>query len=148
MVLQAAPDHVGASAEVNDAPGEAFVHGDVGFSCEGIARVEACAIALNALLIPQSFAERLSERYSAIFDGVMGVYLQIAFAAEVEVEHAVLREEREHVIEKRNASVDSGLPLAVDVQLDLDLGLFGGPADVRLARLHFARNKAQSTPKA
>src|ERR1019366_7264975 len=41
---QAAPDQRGPAAEVNDASGQALIHGDEGFGAQGRARVETGSV--------------------------------------------------------------------------------------------------------
>ena len=69
--------------------------------------------------------ESLSKRQAAIFDRVMRVHFQVALANELQIEGRVLREEREHVIKKRNPRFDPGISLAVQVQMEGNLGFLG-----------------------
>ena len=81
-IVQPAPDEVGAAAEINDATGEAFVHGDVGFAGEGISGVKTVSVTANAAFVAQGLHESLAERDAAIFDGVVGIHFEVAIATE------------------------------------------------------------------
>ena len=48
----------------------------------------------------------------------------------------MLRKEREHVIEERNASGDRGFSCSIDIQLQIDLRFPGGAFNPRLAHWH------------
>ena len=62
----------------------------------------------------------------------------------------MLREQREHVIEERDASADGSLTLPIDHQLESDAGFLRVTLELRLTLLHLAQlsrrsceNKAQ-----
>src|SRR5262245_31626437 len=60
---------------------------------------------------------------------MMVVDLQIALAANFEIEETVTREELQHVIEKRNACRDAHGARAVQIKRNANLGLFCLPFD-------------------
>ena len=148
--IQAAPHEVGAPAEIDDAPGETFVHGDVCLPRERIPRIEARAIAPNAFLFPQRLSKGLPKRQAAILDGVVGVNFEVTFAAQFQVYDRMSGEKRQHVVEKRDTGPNRRFALPIDLQLELNSGLFRRPLDFRLPLLHLAEltkphleNKAQ-----
>jgi len=57
---QTAPYQIGSAAEINDAAGQAFVHGDVGFGGQGVAGVKTGAVAAEAGFVAQGEAEGLA----------------------------------------------------------------------------------------
>jgi len=134
--IQAAPDQVRPSAEVYDAPGQTFVHGDVGFGAQWISRVEASAVAADTFLIPQRPGEGLTQSEAAILHRVMGVHFQVALAAEVKIYDRMFGEQGQHVIEKGDASVDGGLALAVNLEADFDSRFSGDAAEDRAPGFH------------
>src|SRR5262245_1660024 len=134
--VQTAPNQVRPAAEVYAASGQAFVHRDVGFGAQRIARVEASAVAADAFLIPERLSESLAEGDSAILHRVMGIHLQVAFAAELEVDYGMFGEESQHVIEERDAGADGGLALAVNLEAAFDARFFGDAAERRAPRFH------------
>ena len=85
-LVQPAPDKEGPAAEVDNTTSKGFVHGDEGFALAGMrcaVSVKAGAVAANARFGAERFAEGLPERDAAIFDRVMGVHVEIAFAFEL-----------------------------------------------------------------
>ncbi len=103
-------------AEVENAAGEGFFHGNIGF-----------AVALNAGAVAEGGADGLAEDNAGIFDGVVGVDLDVAFSGEFDVYECVTGEEIEHVGEEGDAYIAGALPCAVEVYADIKLG-FGGVA--------------------
>jgi len=57
---------------------------------------------------------------------VVGVDVQVALSFDFKVKSTVLAKLVEHVIKKRNASVDTGRSWAVEIDEDIDRGFFGG----------------------
>ncbi len=49
---------------------------------------------------------------------MMIVDLEVALASDLQIEQAVLREQFEHVFEKRHADRDARLPAAVEIEFD------------------------------
>src|SRR5215510_8197026 len=60
------------------------------------------------------------------------INLQIAFASDFEIEQPVAREQFKHVVEKRDARVDGVFTLAVEVERDANVSLFGCAFDFSL----------------
>ena len=77
--------------------------------------------------------EEISEDDADVFDGVMLIYIQIAFAGEFEIEAAMLGEELEHVIEEANAGGDFVSAGAFEAELAFDLSFLGIALDFRLS---------------
>ena len=101
-----------APAEVDGGDAERFVH-----------RHEEVAGAIDALLVAERVIEGLAEGNADIFDGVVLVNVEVALAAQLEIEAAVTCEELEHVIEEADASRDLVLAGALDGERQVDLGL-------------------------
>ena len=78
-------------------------------------------------LSPSACDKRLAQRDAAILHRVMRVHLQIALALQLQVHDRMLGEQRQHVVEKRDAGFDRGLSRAVNVQFDGDAGFFRDP---------------------
>lgn len=127
--MQASPDEGGATAEIDDGAGQGFVHGQVGLAGEGIAGVETGAIAADASFIAQGLEERLAQGDAAVLDGMVGIDLQVAFAAEGQVHGGMAGEEGEHVIEEGDPGVDTGVAATVDEEVDTDSGFLGDPVN-------------------
>ena len=123
-------------AEVDHAAREALVHRHVRLAGERVTRVEPGAVTPHALLVAKRPGERLAKRDAAVLDGVMMIHLDVAVATQVEIHRRVLREQRQHVIEERNAGVDFRLAPAVDVQAEPNLRLAGVAFNLCLAWLH------------
>jgi hypothetical protein len=138
------PNEIGPAAEIDDAPGEAFIHGHVRLAPKRVAGVETRAVAADAFLVSERLQKRLPERNPAILHRVMRIHFQVAFAPQFEVHHRVLGEEREHVVEERNASPDRGFAFAIDPQLELDLSFFGGAFELRLPEFHPAHTNRRA----
>ena len=94
-------------------------------------------------LVTESVAQRLAESQTDVLDGVVLVDLEIAARLHGQIEEPVPREAVEHVVEERHTGLDDRLAAAVDVDLDLHVGLFGLAADLRVASL-LARHPSSS----
>ena len=78
--VQATPDQERPAAKIDDAAGEAFVHGDVCFAGKRVAGVETSAVPPDTLLGTQGLEECLAQDNAAILDRVMGIHRQVAGA--------------------------------------------------------------------
>src|SRR5437867_954687 len=150
QLVQTAPDQTGPTAEIYHTPRQTFIHRHEGFAREGIARVEAGSIPSNARLVPEGLAEGLPQGQAAILHRVMRVHAQVAHASKPEVHHRVPGEERQHVVEERNASFYGRLAATVEVEPKGDPGFLRLALQPRRALLHAAQlirrgrvNKAQ-----
>ena len=76
-------------------------------------------------LSPSASGEGLAERDAAVLDRVMRVHAKVAVAAQLQIHRRVLREQREHVVEERDAGFDRGFSLAIKVEADGDAGFLG-----------------------
>src|SRR6266542_1883297 len=70
QLVQAAPNQMWSTAEINHTTGQTFVHRHVGFTAQGIAWVETGPVAANASLLAQCAAKRLAQRNATIRDRV------------------------------------------------------------------------------
>ena len=66
-------------------------------------------------------------RDADVFDGVVLVYVEVAFGGDGEIERTVARDEIEHVIEEANAGGDFGFAAAVEREAEANV-CFGGDA--------------------
>ena len=87
------------------------------------------------LLLAKRRDQRLTERDAGILHRVMIVDMQIALGADLHVDQRVAGKMLQHVIEEAHARVAIIAALAVEVDLDRDLGLAGRPFDPCLAHL-------------
>src|SRR5664279_3738397 len=81
--IQPPPHQEGPSAEVNNAPRQAFIHGYIHLARERVARVEPHPIAANAPLIPQRLYECLPEGNPAVLHRVVRIHLDVPLAIEL-----------------------------------------------------------------
>ena len=98
--------------------------------------METVAVAPDAPFVAERLDERLAERDTAVLDRVVGVDMEVAFAAELQVADRMLGERREHVVEESDAGLHIGLALAVDGQGQGDVRLGCGASDGRGAQNH------------
>ncbi len=80
---------------------------------------------LMPFLSPSALIERLAQSDADVFDGVVLIDVEIAFAGEFEIEAAMAGEQLEHVIEKANAGRDLVRAAAVNGEREMDVGLVG-----------------------
>ncbi len=73
----------------------------------------------------------MTEGERNIFDRMMVINLQIAFANNAEIEESMPGKQIEHVIKKRQPSTDAGLAATIEVELHTHIGLFGLTLDLR-----------------
>jgi len=134
--IQSFPHQIRTAAEIDDAARKAFVHRDIGFASEGVFRVETGAVAAETPFIAQGLEKGLAQGDATIFNSMMGIDFQVAFALEFEVADGVLGEKREHVIQERDARLDTRFASAIDGQFQLDGGFFGDTLEVRAPDRH------------
>ena len=80
-------------------------------------------------LSPSACLNRLAEADADVFDRVVLIDVQVALGADREVDHRVLRQQREHVVEEADAGGDVGLAGAVEIERERDLRLGGLAVD-------------------
>ena len=89
------------------------------------------SIATDASLGAESLAQRITKHNRRIFDRVMRINVQITHRLDLEVNQAVTRKKREHVIEETVSGIDGGNARAIEIEAELNVS-FGGFA--RLCR--------------
>ena len=94
------------------------------------------AVTADAFFVAERARERLAERDAAILDRVMRVHLEVAPAAQFQVHRRMFGEQREHVVEKRDAGFDRGFSPAIEVEADGDAGFPGIARDFCLPGFH------------
>ena len=139
QVAHSTPDQKRPTAEIDYASREAFIHRHITFAGKRIPRVETGAIAANPFLVAERFQEGLAQSDAAILDGVVSVHLEVAFATQVQIDHRMLRKERQHVVEKRDAGFDQRFPAPVNVQFDKDVRLFADSLHLSVPLFHTQR---------
>ena len=117
--------------EVDDRAAEGLVERDVGV-----------AEADDALLVAERLLQGLAEGDPDVLDRVVGVHVQVALAADVEVEAGVGGEGGEHVVEEADAGADPRPALAVEVQDEGDVGLARLALDAGRAVRHRGARRA------
>jgi hypothetical protein len=68
---------------------------------------------------------------------MMRVDVEVSIALQPQVHHRMLREKRQHVIEKRDSGPHGGLPTPINAQGQGDPGLFRLSADLGPPFCHF-----------
>jgi RNA polymerase sigma factor (sigma-70 family) len=136
QLIQTSPDQVGPPAEINDTSRQTLVHGHIGLAAKRVLRVEAGAVAADAGLVAQRFTNGLAQGEATIFDRMVGVHLEVAFAAQPQVHQGMFGKERKHVVKERDAGPDRGLASAVQLHAQADVRLVRDPLQFCLARLH------------
>ncbi len=81
----------------------------------------------DAALVAKRPGKRTAQRDADILDSVVKIDLDIPVGHDLQVEEAMPREEREHVVEERNLRGNAALPRAVEREPDGDAG-FGSVA--------------------
>ena len=110
------------AGEVDDAARQRLVERDVGV-----------AEADDALLVAERLLERLAQHDAHVLDRVVRVHVQVALRRDLQVEAAVGRERRQHVVEEADARRDLRPPVAVEVERQADLGFLRAARDGGLA---------------
>jgi hypothetical protein len=88
---------------------------------------DAIAEALDVLRGIDRLFDRASEHYAAVLDAVVKIDLQIALAAQVQIDPRVLSKRAKHMIEKTDARLYLRCAAPVKLQLKLDFSLFRSP---------------------
>ena len=91
------------------------------------------AVAAHALLVTDRFGKGLTQRDADVFNGVMGIDVQIALGLDLEVDQPVTGNLIKHVVEERDAAREFRAAAAVEIQLDADLRFLGVTGDLCLA---------------
>ena len=107
-----------AIGEIDRDPCERFIHGK-----------KEKSIAADPAFFAECFFECLPKNDAGVFDRVVIINFDIARRFQLQIEESVAGKEREHVIEKGDAGFDFSDASAIDVQLHLDLSLFGIAGD-------------------
>ena len=136
QITQSPPNQERPAAEIDHAPCQAFIHRHVGLAGEGVPRVEARAVATDALFVAQRLEEGLAEGDAAILDRVVRVHRQITAASERQIHDRVPGEEHQHVVEECNSRADRRMALAVHVQFQTDRGFSRFSVDPGLSLNH------------
>jgi hypothetical protein len=73
---------------------------------EWVPGIKTGAIAADTPFVTEGLYECLPQGNAAIFHGVMGVHFKVSPAFQRQVDDRVLRKKRQHVVKKRDASLD------------------------------------------
>jgi hypothetical protein len=115
-------DEVGAAGQVDGHLGDGFVDRD-----------QRIAEPLHAGAVAPCLGQRLAQRDAGVLHGVVGVDLQVALGRDGQVQATVAAQLVQHVVEERHPGVDIAGAGPVEVDLDQDLRLLGGPLDAGAA---------------
>src|SRR5215831_15645474 len=85
-------NQVEAAGKIDDRAAECFVH-----------RHQRCAVTSDPDFVGQRIAKCLTQTDGNVFDRMMIVHVKVTAAIHFEIELAMTRKQRQHVIEKRNA---------------------------------------------
>jgi hypothetical protein len=82
-------------------------------------------VAPDALFISQGLLEGLADGDAHVFYRVVKVDVGVSLGLHRQIKESMFGKGLEHVVEEGDGSVDLGSALAVEVELDRDLGLLG-----------------------
>jgi hypothetical protein len=102
----------GSAAQIHYRAHESFIH-------RHVSRAEAN----DSFLIAERIGESLANRERDVFDRMMGINVQIAFAFNLKVEQTVAGKQLEHVIEKADSGSDLRVASAIEIELNSDISL-------------------------
>ena len=97
-------------------------------------RQQEAPVTADALLHAQRLRESVAHGQTEVLHRVMAVHLQVALRLHREIESAVPREEREHVVHERDAGIDFAFSGTVQVPLHINRSL--GRFPINFARSH------------
>ena len=115
-------DESWSAGEVDDNAAQGFVERNVGMT-----------VTADAGFAAQGLFQGLTEYDADVFYGVVVVDVQIAFAGDVEVDHAVTGDLGKHMLKEGDAGVEAVLSGAVEVEAEGDLGFAGVAGDADCA---------------
>ena len=90
------------------------------------------SITANAFLVAHGLGHGLSHGDAHVFHRVMAVDMQVALALHAQIDQPMARNLFQHVVEKPDAGMELGVPGAIQIDGDGDVGLgrlagnFGG----------------------
>jgi histidinol-phosphate aminotransferase len=128
----------GSAGKIDHHPGERLVERNIGM-----------AVTAHAFLVRDRLRQSLTERDAHVFDGVVGIDMQIAFRLDLEVDHAVTRNLIQHVIEEADPRGQRRLAAAIQIELHPDLGFKGITLDFGAAhrfRTHLRKRTRPMIP--
>jgi len=85
----------------------------------------ASAVSTDPSLVTERFFESFTETDTDILNRVVGIYLQVAFCVELQIEKTVASDLGQHMIEERHSGFNLVLPATIQLEGQLDAGLFG-----------------------
>ena len=117
-------DEEGTVADVEYDACKAFIHGQ-----------KKKTIATNALLVTQGLLEGETKYDARVLDRVVVINAKVTRGLYPQIYKAVPCKKRQHVVEERDASFNTGLARPVEVEVDFNLCLGGFPAEICYAVL-------------
>ena len=90
------------------------------------------AVAADALFVANGLGKGLAQGDADVFHRVVGVDVQIAHGADVEVDQAMAADLVQHVLQKRHTGGKVAAPFAVQVDRDGNLGFQSVACNVSL----------------
>src|SRR5262245_51465910 len=103
-------DEVGSPRKIDYCTRQRLVHRNI-----------SSPVANDTLFVSQGVREGHAQTDGSVFDRMMIVDLEIAFAGYFKIEQAMAREEFEHMIEKRYIRIDAAHTFTIQVQDDLHI---------------------------
>jgi hypothetical protein len=82
------------------------------------------AVSGNSFFIPDRLYKALPQAYCNVFNGMMGVNVQITFGFDLQINFAVLAEVREHMVQETYAGIDLVFAEAVQIKPAVDVCFF------------------------
>ena len=104
----------GAAGKVDDHTAQCFIQRNIGMAVTG-----------NAGFIAKRLFQGLTQYDTDVFNGVMVVNVQIAFAGNIQVNQTMTRYLGKHMLKERNADVKAVFAGTVKIEADGDLGFAG-----------------------
>jgi hypothetical protein len=136
FLVQPTPHQVRTSAQIDNAPREAFIHRHIRFSGKRIARVESGSVSADAFFVAERLPKSRSQDQPAIFDGVMRIDFQVALATQPQVHDRMFGEEHQHVVQERNARFHGCLSDAIQIERQRNPRLTRRASKGRLTIVH------------
>jgi hypothetical protein len=106
---------------------------------EAIVHWQQEAVAFDAFFLSQCLRKSLTQRNGRILDGVVFVYMKIAFYFDIQVDISVTGNLFQHVIKKSQAGGNTAFSRSVKVHFDTNIGFECFPCCCSLARFGFQK---------
>lgn len=105
------------------------------------------SVTAQSLLVANRLGKGLAKGNANVFNGVVGIDVQIAACFDLQVEHAVAGNLIEHVIEKSDSRSQFGPTCSVEIEFNANLSFQGFSGDFHLPHDHVLCEKTQRYAK-